>query len=120
MRMDSRVYSQGETPMFRATTKSLRYGLSSLAVSAALLGGCHAPSNQQASSAPTGLENISPSAGTPSGAPASVVPPTTSVVAAPMAPPPVREEAVPAAPAPGMVWVPGYWNFSGATWAWVP
>ena len=104
--------------MFTATTKSLRYGLSLLGVTAALLGGCQ--SNQQASTAPKGLENIAPTAGTPAGAPASVAPPTTSVVAAPMAPPPVREEIVPTAPAPGMAWIPGYWNFTGATWTWVP
>jgi len=117
----------------RSTLSGLTLG--TLALAAFALGACDswpttwpwaksdaaAPSQQAAAPAPTsGLENIAPQAGTPAGAPTTTAPPTTSVVAAPMAPPPVRDEAVPAAPAAGMVWIPGNWNFSGATWAWVP
>lgn len=40
-------------------------------------------------------------------------------VQAPQAPPPPRVEATPAAPAPQMVWVPGYWQWDGARFVWI-
>jgi hypothetical protein len=37
---------------------------------------------------------------------------------APTPPPAARREAVSAAPAPGWVWTPGYWAWTGAAWVW--
>ncbi len=34
--------------------------------------------------------------------------------------PPVRYEARPPIPAPGYVWVGGYWNWAGARYVWIP
>jgi hypothetical protein len=72
-----------------------------------------APSDQQVSAAPNGLENIAPQAGTPPAARTTTTPPLTSVVAAPIAPPPAPDEIVPPKPSPTVVWVPGYWSFDG-------
>jgi hypothetical protein len=36
------------------------------------------------------------------------------------APPAPLPEIRSAAPAPGMVWVPGAWHWGGADWVWVP
>ncbi len=40
-------------------------------------------------------------------------------ITATTAPPAPRYEYVPAAPAPGYVWTPGYWFWTGASWMWV-
>ncbi|AKF03244.1 YXWGXW repeat-containing protein [Sandaracinus amylolyticus] len=40
-------------------------------------------------------------------------------VRAPEAPPPPQVEARPAAPAPGMVWIEGYWQWDGARFVWI-
>ena len=40
-------------------------------------------------------------------------------VQAPHAPPPLQVEVQPAAPAPQMVWVPGYWQWDGARFVWI-
>lgn len=37
-----------------------------------------------------------------------------------VAPPAPVVEPVPAAPAPGYVWQPGYWAWNGAQYVWVP
>ncbi|MEZ4339123.1 MAG: YXWGXW repeat-containing protein [Sandaracinaceae bacterium] len=42
-----------------------------------------------------------------------------ATVQAPEAPPPARVEVRAAAPAPDMVWVPGYWQWDGARFAWI-
>lgn len=34
-------------------------------------------------------------------------------------PPPMRYEVYGAAPGPGYVWTPGYWNYRGNSYAWV-
>jgi hypothetical protein len=36
----------------------------------------------------------------------------------PPPPPPVPTETVPAPPAPGALWIPGYWTFDGRAYAW--
>jgi WXXGXW repeat (2 copies) len=40
-------------------------------------------------------------------------------IGVPLAPPPPRVEVVPAAPAPGYVWAPGYWAWHGDRHIWV-
>jgi hypothetical protein len=35
-------------------------------------------------------------------------------------PPPLRYEVVPVAPAPGYVWIGGYWGVEGNRYVWVP
>lgn len=37
---------------------------------------------------------------------------------APAAPPPPQAETIPPAPSPTSVWIPGRWQWTGATWAW--
>ena len=37
-----------------------------------------------------------------------------------VAPPPPREEVIGVAPAPGYVWIGGYWRWSGVAHVWVP
>ena len=37
-----------------------------------------------------------------------------------MAPPPPQAEVFGVAPAPGMVWVNGYWNWGGSHYVWSP
>src|ERR1700732_3205919 len=37
-----------------------------------------------------------------------------------LAPPVPGVEAVPAPPAPGYVWQPGYWSWNGVQYVWVP
>ncbi len=34
-------------------------------------------------------------------------------------PPPLRAEVILASPGPGFVWVPGYWDWAGASYVWV-
>lgn len=41
-------------------------------------------------------------------------------VALDLAPPPRRVEVIGRAPAPGYVWVAGYWNWTSAEYVWVP
>ena len=43
---------------------------------------------------------------------------TTTI--APAAPPPPRTEAPPSAPIATMIWLAGFWQWSGQTWVWVP
>jgi hypothetical protein len=38
----------------------------------------------------------------------------------PVAPPVPRAEAIPAAPAPGVRWVPGFWSWANQSYTWVP
>jgi hypothetical protein len=42
------------------------------------------------------------------------------VVISPMAPPPMPAEAVVAAPAPGYIWIGGYWGWAGGRHVWTP
>jgi hypothetical protein len=35
-------------------------------------------------------------------------------------PPPLQREAVPPPPRAAMVWTPGFWNWGGGGWVWVP
>ena len=34
-------------------------------------------------------------------------------------PPPPRVEVIPPAPAPAMVWVPGFWDWNGSAYVWI-
>jgi len=43
-----------------------------------------------------------------------------SAVSVQVAPPPPRYEVVGVAPAPGYVWIAGYWNWGGVRYEWVP
>ncbi|MCP3139141.1 hypothetical protein [Pyxidicoccus xibeiensis] len=47
------------------------------------------------------------------------VAPSSETLSTVQAPPPVRVEAAPPAPAPDLVWTPGYWYWTGATHVWV-
>jgi hypothetical protein len=38
---------------------------------------------------------------------------------APSLPPAPRQEARPTVQAPGLVWIAGYWQWSGSAWVWV-
>ena len=40
-------------------------------------------------------------------------------VVADVAPPPLQEEVVTVAPAPGLVWVGGYWGWYGSRYVWI-
>lgn len=46
-------------------------------------------------------------------------PPPVGVSYVATAPPALRSEVVMAAPGPGYVWVPGYWNWGGSDYVWV-
>jgi hypothetical protein len=50
-------------------------------------------------------------------APQPVPPPPQVIVVS--APPPVRQEIVYARPAPGYIWVPGYWNWRAGRYVWI-
>ena len=40
------------------------------------------------------------------------------VIVAPMAPPPIYQETVVVAPAPGYLWINGFWSWSGSRHVW--
>jgi hypothetical protein len=42
------------------------------------------------------------------------------IVVAPMAPPPPQTEVIVAAPAPGYIWIGGYWGWVGGRHIWTP
>jgi hypothetical protein len=42
------------------------------------------------------------------------------IVVAPMAPPPPQAEVMIAAPAPGYIWIGGYWGWAGGRHVWTP
>lgn len=44
--------------------------------------------------------------------------PVGVVVQKPVAVPPLPVETVPVAPSPGLVWVPGRWEWNGVSWTW--
>ena len=44
--------------------------------------------------------------------------PSEPVVVAPMAPPPPYSEAITVAPAPGYIWIGGFWGWGGGRYAW--
>jgi hypothetical protein len=51
-------------------------------------------------------------------APAAAAPPP-AVIVVEKAPPPPRVETPPAPPSQGLVWVPGYWNWTNGQYEWV-
>jgi len=101
-------------------TKSLCYGLSTLAMAGVLLAACGSPPPPESvASGPSQYVALTPP-------PAPTTTTTTTITTynsdriAPTARPPPRAEMVPPSPGPQMVWEPGYWSFNGATWDWVP
>ncbi len=52
------------------------------------------------------------------GPPAAAAYPGESVVVAPVAPPPLYAETITVAPAPGYIWIGGYWGWGGGRYAW--
>ena len=102
-------------------TKTLCYGLSTLALAGVLLGACGSPRPLEpvatAPSAEYATPNLPPA---PTTATTTIVTTYSSEATAPTAPPPPRAEVIPPSPGPQMVWEQGYWSFNGATWDWIP
>jgi hypothetical protein len=98
-----------------------QYALSALALACLVVTAC-ASSDEVATAPPPSSATV---VTTPPPQPSATTTVTTtstypSFTRAPTAPLPPRAEVIPPSPDPQMVWEPGYWNYTGTNWLWVP